>query len=304
VNTIAADARIAPQAAWRSAVQVFKPRIALEIMLAGLAGVALTEGEALHWWQLVTLAAAIFVAAGAAGAINHLAERDLDARMSRTRLRPFVTGELAVGLHWHVAIVALLAVAVAAAGLATNWLAACYVFLGAFTYGVVYTMWLKRRTWLNIVVGGLAGSFAVLAGAAAIDPTPGPSAWVFAVVLFLWTPPHFWSLATFYRSDYQEAGVPMLPVVHGERVAAWTILAHTVALVLLSLLPLAWGSGWIYGLCAVSGGGYFVHRALLLAREQSPRNAIRCFLASLLQLGLLLAGAIIDGAVRGSLVQL
>ncbi len=303
MNSIAADVRIAPQAVWRSALQVFKPRIALEIMLAGLAGVALAGGSGLLWWQLLALAAAIFLAAGSAGALNHLAERDLDARMSRTRSRPFVTGELAGGLGWHVGVAALLAIAVGAAGLATNWLAAAWVFLGAFTYGVVYTLWLKRRTWLNIVVGGLAGSFAVLAGAAAIDPTPGPSAWVFAVVLFLWTPPHFWSLATFYRSDYEAAGVPMLPVVHGDRVAALAILWHTVALVLLSLLPLAWGSGWIYGICAVSGGGYFVWRAALLAREQSPRNAIRCFLASLLQLGLLLAGAIIDGAVRGSLVQ-
>jgi protoheme IX farnesyltransferase len=303
VNSIAADVRIAPQAAWRSALQVFKPRIALEIMLAGLAGVAIAGGSGLLWWQLLALGAAIFLAAGSAGALNHLAERDLDARMSRTRSRPFVTGELAGGLGWYVGVGALLAVSVAAAGLATNWLAAAYVFLGAFTYGVVYTMWLKRRTWLNIVVGGLAGSFAVLAGAAAIDPTPGPAAWVFAVVVFLWTPPHFWSLATFYRSDYADAGVPMLPVVHGDRVAALAILGHTVALVLLSLLPLAWGSGWIYGICAVSGGGYFVWRAALLARDHSPRNAIRCFLASLLQLGLLLAGTIIDGAVRGSLVQ-
>ena len=303
MNSIAADVRVVPQAAWRSALQVFKPRIALEIMLAGLAGTALAGGTGLSWWSLLALAAAIFLAAASAGALNHLAERDLDARMSRTRLRPFVTGELAGGLGWHVAVGALLAFAVGTAGLATNWLAAAYVFLGAFTYGVVYTLWLKRRTWLNIVVGGLAGSFAVLAGAAAIDPSPGPAAWVFAVVLFLWTPPHFWSLATYYRRDYAEAGVPMLPVVHGDRVAALAILGHTVALVFLSLLPLAWGPGWIYGICAITGGSHFVWRAVLLARDQSPRNAIRCFLASLLQLGLLLAGAIIDGAVRGSLVQ-
>jgi protoheme IX farnesyltransferase len=163
---------------------------------------------------------------------------------------------------------------------------------------------LKRRTWLNIVVGGLAGSFAVLAGAAAIDPTPGPAAWTFAVVLFLWTPPHFWSLATYYRQDYADAGVPMLPVVHGDRVAALAILGHTIPLVLLSLLPIAWGAGWIYAACALAGGGYFIRRAFLLVREQTPSNAIRSFLASLLQLGLLLAGTIIEGAVRGSLVHL
>ncbi len=305
MNSIAATAAAArPQAAWRSALQVFKPRIALEIMLAGVAGVAITGGDGLAWWQLLVLAAAIFVAAGSAGALNHLAERDLDARMSRTQSRPFVTGELSGGTLWYLLVAGLLVLAVGAAGFATNWLAAAYVFLGAFTYGVVYTLWLKRRTWLNIVIGGLAGSFAVLAGAAAIDPTPGPAAWTFAVVLFLWTPPHFWSLATYYRQDYADAGVPMLPVVHGERIAAQAIFAHTIPLVLVSLLPIAWGAGWFYAACALSGGGYFIWRAYLLVREQTQSNAIRSFLASLLQLGLLLAGAIIEGAVRGSLVHL
>jgi protoheme IX farnesyltransferase len=305
LNSIAAAVpQAAPRAAWRTALEVFKPRIALEIMLAGVAGVAMTGGAGLAWWQLLTLAGAIFVAAGSAGALNHLAERDLDARMSRTRGRPFVTGALDGGVRWYLLVAALLVLAVTGAGLATNWVAAAYVFLGAFTYGVVYTLWLKRRTWLNIVIGGLAGSFAVLAGAAAIDPVPGPAAWTFAVVLFLWTPPHFWSLATYYRQDYADAGVPMLPVVHGDRVAARAIFAHTVPLVLLSLLPVVWGAGPIYLLCAASGGAYFVWRAYLLSRSQTPSNAIRSFLASLLQLGLLLLGAIVEGAVRGSLVHL
>jgi protoheme IX farnesyltransferase len=305
MNSVAATvSEAAPRAAWRGVLEIFKPRIALEIMLAGVAGVAISGGRGLAWWQLLALALAIFVAAGAAGALNHLAERDLDARMSRTRSRPFVTGALVGAGGWYALVAGLLLFAVVTAGLATNWLAAAYVFLGAFTYGVVYTLWLKRRTWLNIVVGGLAGSFAVLAGAAAIDPTPGPAAWTFAVVLFLWTPPHFWSLATYYRQDYADAGVPMLPVVHGDRVAALAILGHTIPLVLISLLPIAWGAGWIYTVCALAGGGYFIRRAYLLVREQTPSNAIRSFLASLLQLGLLLAGTIIEGAVRGNLVHL
>ncbi|MCM2310221.1 MAG: heme o synthase [Steroidobacteraceae bacterium] len=289
--------------AWRVAFEIFKPRIALEIMLAGVAGVAISGGDGLIWWQLAVLAASIFVAAGSAGALNHLAERDLDARMSRTRSRPFVTGSLEFGARWYALVAALLLLAVCAAGLSTNWLAASFVFLGAFTYGVVYTLWLKRRTWMNIVIGGLAGSFAVLAGAAAIDPTPGPAAWTFAVVLFLWTPPHFWSLATYYRQDYADAGVPMLPVVYGDRVAARAILGHTLPLVALSLLPVVWGAGPFYFACAAAGGGYFIWRAYLLSRNQTPSNAIRSFLASLLQLGLLLLGTIVEGAVRGSLVQ-
>jgi len=302
-SVAAAVPRAVSRAAWRGALEVFKPRIALEIMLAGIAGVAITGGSGLRWWQLLILAAATFLAAGSAGALNHLAERDLDARMSRTRERPFVTGALHGGAQWYLLVVVLLALAVCAAGFATNWQAAACLFLGAFTYGVVYTLWLKRRTWLNIVIGGLAGSFAVLAGASAVDPTPGPSAWTFALVLFLWTPPHFWSLATYYRKDYADAGVPMLPVVYGDRVAAQAIFAHTVPLVLLSLLPVVWGAGVIYVTSAAVGGAYFLWRAYLLLRSQTPGNAIRSFLASLLQLGLLLLGTIVEGAARGSLVQ-
>jgi protoheme IX farnesyltransferase len=290
------------QASWRSAVEVFKPRIGLEIMFAGIAGVAMAQGAGLVLWRLVVLSAAVFLAAASAGALNHLAERDLDARMSRTRGRPFVTGQLAGGARWFAAIMVLLVVAVVSAGLATNWLAAAFVFLGAFTYGVVYTLWLKRRTWLNIVVGGLAGSFAVLAGAASVDPNLGPAAWTFAVVLFLWTPPHFWSLAMYYHQDYADAGVPMLPVVYGDRVAARVILAHTIPLVLLALLPTALDAGRFYLACAVSGGAYFIYRSVLLVREPTRQNAIRNFLASLLQLSLLLVGAIVDGALSGRLV--
>jgi protoheme IX farnesyltransferase len=292
----------ASRASWRSAVEVFKPRIALEIMFAGIAGVTMAQGSGLSLGQLAVLAAAVFLAASSAGALNHLAERDLDARMSRTRGRPFVTGALAGGARWLAVIAVLLALAVVSAGLATNWLAATFVFLGAFTYGVVYTVWLKRRTWLNIVVGGLAGSFAVLAGAAAVSPDLGPAAWTFAVVLFLWTPPHFWSLAMYYRQDYADAGVPMLPVVFGDRIAARVILLHTVPLVLLALLPVALGAGKVYLACAVTGGVYFLYRSAVLVREPSQQNAIRNFLASLLQLSLLLVGAIVDGALAGSLV--
>lgn len=306
MSTVATAQQVATSrapAAWRSALEVFKPRIGMEIMLAGVAGVVMAGGQGLGWRELLSLAIAIFLAACAAGALNHLAERDLDARMSRTKSRPFVTGSLAGGTAWYLFVAALLLFAVVLAGLATNWLAAAYVFLGAFTYGVVYTMWLKRRTWINIVIGGLAGSFAVLAGAAAIDPMPGPAAWTFAVVLFLWTPPHFWSLAMYYRQDYADAGVPMLPVVFGDRIAAKAIFWHTLPLVALSLLPLAWGAGWLYGACAVAGGAYFIKRAYLLAHSQTPSNAIRSFLASLLQLGLLLVGAIVEGAIQGNLVH-
>jgi len=193
--------------------------------------------------------------------------------------------------------VLLLALAIAAAALATNAAAAFYVFMGAFVYGVVYTVWLKRRTWMNIVIGGLAGSFAILAGAAAVDPGLAPAPLTLALVLFLWTPPHFWSLAFKYKHEYAAAGVPMLPVVVADSTAAWIILAHTVALVALSLLPVMFGLGWVYLLGAAAGGARFLWTSIGLVRNPSPSAAMKNFHASLVQLMLLLGGAILDSTL-------
>jgi protoheme IX farnesyltransferase len=249
-------------------------------------------------WQIAVLALAVLVSSGAAGAFNQYAERDLDARMHRTRQRPFVTGRLAASGGWLAAIGIALLVAVAAAALATNAVAALYVFLGAFVYGVVYTIWLKRRTAFNIVIGGLAGSFAVLAGAAAVSPTLAAAPLILALVLFLWTPPHFWSLAWVYREDYARAGVPMLPLVASEAATARWILAHTVALVGLSLLPVLFGMGWLYLLGAAAGGAYFLHTSVRLWRAPGRVNARANFRASLAQLSLLLAAAVADAGLR------
>jgi len=273
---------------------VFKVRIGTAIMLTALAGIAVAPGPAPEPWQIVVLALAVLLSSASAGAFNMFMERDLDARMNRTRGRPFVTGRFSANGYWLSGIVLLLVFAIAAAVLATNAVAAFYVFMGAFVYGVVYTVWLKRRTWMNIVVGGLAGSFAVLAGAAAVDPGLAPAPIILAVVLFLWTPPHFWSLAFKYKDDYAAAGVPMLPVVVSEKAAANIILGHTVLLVALSLTPVMFGLGWIYLLGAATGGGLFVWTSVALARNPSAETAIGNFHASLLQLCLLLAAAILD----------
>ncbi|GMQ87652.1 MAG: hypothetical protein BMS9Abin08_0857 [Gammaproteobacteria bacterium] len=273
---------------------VFKVRIGMAIMLTALAGIAVSPGPAPAAWQIALLALAVLLSSASAGAFNMYMERDLDARMQRTRNRPFVTGRFSANSYWLTGIVLLLVFAIAAAALATNAIAALYVFLGAFVYGVVYTVWLKRRTWMNIVVGGLAGSFAVLGGAAAVDPGLAPAPVILAVVLFLWTPPHFWSLAFKYKEDYAAAGVPMLPVVVNEKAAARIILAHTVLLAGLSLLPVLYGLGWIYMVGAVSGGGLFVWTSIGLVRRPSAKTAMINFHASLLQLSLLLLGAILD----------
>ena len=273
---------------------VFKLRIGIAIMLTALAGVAVAPGPAPEAWQIAVLALAVLLSSASAGAFNMFMERDIDARMNRTRGRPFVTGQFTANGYWLAGIGLLLATAITVAALATNAVAAFYVFLGAFVYGVVYTVWLKRRTWMNIVIGGLAGSFAVLAGAAAVDPGLAPAPVILAVVLFLWTPPHFWSLAFKYRDDYAKVGVPMLPVVVSQQTAAYIILGHTVLLAVISLLPVMYGLGWIYFLGAAIGGARFVWTSIALARNPSPETAMTNFHASLLQLSLLLIAAILD----------
>ncbi len=278
---------------------VFKLRIGLVIGFTAVAGLAVTPGPSLPGWQILVLAIAVTLASAAAGAFNQYVERDLDAVMGRTRGRAFVTGRLTAGPAWLATIVLIGTTGVALAAFAINVPAAIYTFLGAFTYGVVYTVWLKRRTWWNIVVGGLAGSFAVLAGAAAVAPdVPGPLPLSFAAVLFLWTPPHFWSLAIAFREDYAAARVPMLPVVVGDERAARAVLAGAAMLVAASLVPALFGMGWVYLLGAIGGGAYLLTTSARLASAPNRRAAMVNFHASLIQLTLLLVAAIADAAIR------
>ncbi len=280
---------------------IFKPRIALMIALSALGGAAISPGAAPSVWQIALTAIAVFLAAASAGAFNHWAESDLDARMARTATRPFASGRLYPGLAWLAGILALLAFAVAMAALAANGWAAFYTFMGAFTYGAIYTLWLKRRSWTNIVIGGAAGSFAVLAGAAVVSPSLSAEAVLLAVVLFFWTPPHFWSLAIAAAKDYRQSAVPMLPTLIGNAKCAWVILAHTATLSVLSLVPAWYGMGVVYLVCAAVGGLLFTATSIALVRQPDGAHAIRNFLASLLQLALLLAGAMLDGWVGGGL---
>ena len=278
----------------RKVLGLFKLRIGFVIMVTALAGFAVTPGPKPGALALTVLALAVLVASASAGAFNQYAEYDTDRLMARTRGRAFATGALPHSPAWLALIGLLLALSVAAAWFATNPLAALYVFLGAFFYAVVYTVWLKRRTWLNIVVGGLAGSFSVLAGAAAANPALGTVPLLLALVLFLWTPPHFWSLAIANNADYQAAGVPMLPVVVGTARAARIVFASTLALAGTSILPVFFGAGPIYLAGAVAGGAYFVFKAWQLARAPSRNTAMASFFASLLQLSLLVVAAMID----------
>lgn len=264
------------------------------MMFTALVAMAVTPGQALDGLQILVLSFAVLISAGSAGAFNQYFEVDLDSVMQRTKDRPFVTGSFQKSPLWIMFIVSLLGIGVGSAALFLNAAAALYIFLGAFFYAIIYTVLLKRRTWMNIVIGGASGSFAVLAGAAAVDPVLSPVPILLALVLFFWTPSHFWSLAIAKHQDYAKAGVPMLPVVIGDKRTAIVVMANTLILVSVSILPYFYGLSWLYLAGAVSGGGYFIYQNYRMILDPSVKIAMQSFFASLVQLVLLLVGAVLD----------
>ncbi len=279
---------------FKQLTNLLKLRIGVIMMLTALVAMVVTPGQELSSVQILVLAFAVLISAGSAGAFNQYFEVDLDSIMQRTKDRPFVTGRFHKSPLWIVFILSLLGAGVASAALFLNSAAALYIFLGAFFYAIIYTVWLKRRTWMNIVIGGASGSFAVLAGAAAVDPELSPVPILLALVLFFWTPSHFWSLAIAKHEDYAKAGIPMLPVVIGNQKTAVVVMGNTLILVGISLLPVFFGLGWIYLAGAVSGGGYFIYQNYKMILDPVPKVAMKSFFASLVQLVLLLTGAVLD----------
>ncbi len=278
---------------------LLKLRIGFIMMLTALAAMVITPGQSLNAVEVLVLAFGVLAAAGAAGAFNQYYEIDLDSMMKRTRNRPFVTGRFQKSPLWVGFIVLLLIAGVLSSALVLNGVAALYIFLGAFFYAIVYTVWLKRRTAMNIVIGGASGSFAVLAGAAAVDPSLGPVPIQLALVLFFWTPSHFWSLAIAKHNDYAHASVPMLPVVIGDRRTAVVVIANTLILVGISIMPFFYGMHWLYLFGAVSGGGYFLYRNYQMYLDPSPKVAMKSFFASLVQLVVLLSFGVLDVLLLG-----
>jgi len=275
-------------------VDLFKLRIGMMMAITAVAGFAVTPGIDLSVAKILLLALLTLTASASAGAFNQYAERDLDAQMKRTQNRPFVTGKLEHNTLWLFFIITILAISVAVAWIIFNPAVAVHLFLGAFFYAVVYTLWLKRRSAYNIVIGGAAGSFAVLAGAAAADPTLNSSSILLALVLFLWTPPHFWSLAIALHQDYEAAKVPMLPVVIGDKKAAKIILANTLLLVAVSIIPFFYEMGITYLIFAICGGANFIYKSSLLVLDTNKKTAMGSFFASLIQLASVLVGTMLD----------
>ena len=281
-------------------VESLKLRVGTFIGMAAVLGYVGTAPGGLSPASLGLLFVVTVMAAGGAGALNHFLDRDLDALMPRTAKRPLPSGRIR---GWNVVALGLgmVALAVSVALWRLNRLVALHLFLGAFTYVVVYTIWLKRRSWLNVVIGGLAGSFAVMAGGALARPELCLPPVLFATVLFFWSPSHFWSLAIAYKQEYAGARIPMLPSVKGEAHAACSILFNTVALLAASMLPFMLGlAGWTYVLVGVVPGGTNLLRRnfLLVDAPQDRKLAMANFHASNLFLLLLFVGVVADAWVR------
>jgi protoheme IX farnesyltransferase len=235
-----------------------------------------------------------YLSAGGAGAVNHWFDRDIDARMARTATRPIPSGRVspAAGLTFGLLLGALSVVWLLAT---TNPLAAGLSFAGFIGYTLMYTVWLKRRTWQNIVWGGAAGAVPPLVGWAAVTgELSGLPIYLFAIVFF-WTPPHFWALSLLMKDEYAKVGVPMLPVVRGEAETRKQILLYSVLLYAVTQLPFcAGGLGAIYLAASLVLGAAFIGGAVALYRRADRRSALRLYLFSLAYLALLFAAMVAD----------
>ncbi len=285
-----------PAAADASAADYFallKPRVMSLVVFTGFAGLYLAPG-ALHPVLAFTAVLCIAVGAGASGAINMWYDRDIDARMTRTRNRPIPAGRVepgdALGLG-----VTLAVTSVTVMGLAVNHVAAALLALTIAFYVFVYTMWLKRRTPHNIVIGGAAGAFPPMIGWAAVSGDVSLHALVLFAIIFVWTPPHFWALALYRSDDYARAGVPMLPVVAGPRQTKRQMLGYTVALFPVALAPALMGHASVaYGAMAALLSALFVICALRVRADATNLAARRMFGFSIVYLFAIFALLIVD----------
>ncbi len=274
--------------------ELTKPRVVALIVFTALVGMLLAGPGMPPWRALVFGNLGVWLAASSAAAINHLLDQRIDALMSRTSARPLPSGNLssrqvlAFALALGFASMALLVWQV-------NGLTAVLTFFSLIGYAVIYTVYLKRATPQNIVIGGAAGAAPPVLGWAAVTGTVDPHALLLFLIIFVWTPPHFWALAIFRRDDYSRAQVPMLPVTHGVVYTRWQILFYTILLVVVTVLPWLSGmSGLFYLGSAMILGGVFLYYAARLMRPPNELFAMQVFNYSIIYLMALFAALLID----------
>jgi protoheme IX farnesyltransferase len=281
-------------ASWRDYLEMCKPRVVLLMLLCALAGMYLATPGSVPIDTLVLGLVGIGLVAGSAAVVNHIADAHIDARMARTQDRPMATGR--VGARQGIVFSA----ATGSLGMLILWFGinplTAWLNLASWVgYGLVYTFWLKRATPQNIVIGGLFGAAPPLFGWTAVTGSIDPGGLLLVLIIFAWTPPHFWALALDRKDEYAEVGVPMLPVTHGESFTRLHILLYTVILVLATLLPFAIGmSGLLYLASAAALGAGFLYWAIVLLRNNNPRAPLETFRYSILYLSLLFVALLAD----------
>jgi heme o synthase len=285
---------VAPRAPWRDYLTLTKPRIMVLLLVTAAGGMVVGAEGLPSAGLLAATLGGLALACGGASALNHVLDRDVDTRMHRTAQRPVAAGRIAPesALEFGLALSALSFVVLASL---VNLVAALLAVAGNLFYVLVYTRWLKRSTPQNIVIGGAAGAVPPLVGwAAATGNLALPALFLFLIV-FLWTPPHFWALALLIKRDYAAAGIPMLPVVRGETETARSIVRYSFALVAVTVLPVVWRTlGVVYLATALVLGIALIGLALALQRETTPVRARRLFSFSLAYLALLFVSMALD----------
>ena len=267
----------------RDYFSLLKPRVMTLVIFTGLVGFILAPGE-LHIVLSIIAILAISVGSGASGAINMWYDRDIDAIMSRTQSRPIPSGKVpaaeALGLGTILSVIS-----VAVLGLATNWLAAILLATAIAFYVFIYTIWLKRNTVQNIVIGGAAGALPPMIGWAAVTGEVTIDSIILFMMIFLWTPPHFWALSIAIKDEYESANIPMLPVVKGVESTAKHVVIYTFITVAFSFAPLLTGlADIIYGIGNGILGALFIYYAFKLLKNPDRKNAMRTFGFSIIYL--------------------
>ena len=281
-------------ARWRDYLELTKPKVVVLMLITSLVGMFLATRAGVPWAVLVFGNLGIGLCAGGAAAVNHVLDRRIDALMARTHKRPLAEGRIS-------ALAALsFALLLAVSGLAlllifTNALAAWLTLASLLGYAVIYTGFLKRATPQNIVIGGLAGAAPPLLGWVAVTGHVTAEPLLLVLIIFAWTPPHFWALAIHRKAEYAKADIPMLPVTHGEHYTKVHILLYTCVLLAVSLLPFVIHmSGVLYLACALGLGARFLHWAWVLYRVIHPHAAINTFKYSIYYLLWLFAALLVD----------
>jgi protoheme IX farnesyltransferase len=281
-------------ASWRDYYELGKPRVVLLIVFTAVVGMLLATPELPSWNVFVFGTLGIGLAASSAAAINHVLDRRFDAQMARTQNRPLPTGHLS----GQQALIYALVLGVLSMGILiwrVNVLTALLTFASLIGYAVIYTVWLKHATPQNIVIGGAAGAAPPVLGWAAVTNSVDPHSLLLFLIIFTWTPPHFWALAIARREEYARAGIPMLPVMYGASFTRLHILLYTILLVIVTLLPYLTGmSGLIYLAATILLGAAFMFYALKLMMKPSDRLSMQTFGFSITYLALLFAALLLD----------